>query len=143
MSRSCAPNHFEGANPIGWLVWHIGRVLDHQISEQMDQPQEWVTGDWGPRFGVASEPHNLGYGHTPADVKAIRPESADALIAYFDAAWAHTRPFVAGLTDEDLDRVVDTKWDPPVTLGVRLVSVADDCLQHAGQAAYVRGLSAR
>ena len=27
-----------------------------------------------------------------------------------------------------------------MTLGVRLVSIADDCLQHVGQAAYVRGL---
>jgi hypothetical protein len=27
-----------------------------------------------------------------------------------------------------------------VTLGVRLVSVVNDCTQHAGQAAYVRGL---
>jgi hypothetical protein len=28
-------------------------------------------------------------------------------------------------------------------MGVRLVSVADDCLQHVGQAAYVRGLLER
>jgi hypothetical protein len=133
------PRH--GANPIGWLVWHVARVLDHQVSEQMGQPQEWVTGDWGPRFGVTSEPHNMGYGHTAADVEAIRPESADALVAYFDAVWAHTRPFIERLSEADLDRVVDTHWDPPVTLGVRLISVADDCLQHAGQAAYVRGLT--
>ena len=45
-----------------------------------------------------------------------------------------------GLSPADLDRIVDRRWDPPVTLGVRLVSIADDCLQHAGQAAYVRGL---
>ena len=38
------------------------------------------------------------------------------------------------------DRVVDRTWDPPVTLGVRLVSILDDDTQHAGQAAYVRGL---
>ena len=30
--------------------------------------------------------------------------------------------------------------DPPVTLGVRLVSVVNDDTQHAGQASYVRGL---
>jgi len=45
-----------------------------------------------------------------------------------------------GLAPGDLDRVVDRRWDPPVTLGVRLVSVADDSLQHLGQAAYIRGL---
>ena len=47
---------------------------------------------------------------------------------------------LTSLSADDLDRVVDRRWDPPVTLGVRLVSVADDGLQHAGQAAYVRGL---
>jgi hypothetical protein len=39
--------------------------------------------------------------------------------------------------------VVDRRWDPPVTLGVRLVSVVNDCAQHVGQAAYVRGLLGR
>ncbi len=53
---------------------------------------------------------------------------------------ARTAEFVAGLSAADLDRVVDESWDPPVTLGVRLVSVVDDDAQHAGQAAYVRGL---
>jgi hypothetical protein len=51
--------------------------------------------------------------------------------------------YVDGLTDADLDRVVDRRWDPPVTLGVRLVSVADDDLQHAGQAAFARGVVER
>jgi hypothetical protein len=44
------------------------------------------------------------------------------------------------LSDADLERVVDERWEPPVTLGVRLVSIADDGLQHVGQAAYVRGM---
>ena len=43
------------------------------------------------------------------------------------------------LTAADLERIVDRRWDPPVTLGVRLVSIASDSLQHAGQAAYLRG----
>jgi len=129
-----------GANPIGWLVWHATRVQDHHVSDVRDAEQEWVTNNWGPRFGVESEPQNLGYGHTPAQVAAIRPESADVLVAYFDAVWPVTRAYLEGLTEPDLDRIVDTRWDPPVTLGVRLISVADDSLQHVGQAAYVRGL---
>ena len=52
---------------------------------------------------------------------------------------AATASYVAGLAPEDLDRVVDERWDPPVTLAVRLVSVISDDLQHAGQAAYARG----
>ena len=47
------------------------------------------------------------------------------------------------VTDADLDRVVDERWDPPVTLAVRLVSVLADGLEHAGQAAYIRGVAER
>ncbi len=70
----------------------------------------------------------------------MRPESAQALIDYYEAVAARTGSFLAGLAPADLDRVVDEAWDPPVTLGVRLVSVVEDDLQHVGQAAYLRGL---
>jgi hypothetical protein len=66
--------------------------------------------------------------------------SGQDLVEYFDAVHAQTQEFVATLSAEDLDRVVDTRWDPPITLGVRLVSVIADDLQHIGQAAYVRGM---
>ena len=62
------------------------------------------------------------------------------LRAYHDAVYARTIEYVRTLQDADLDRVVDTSWDPPVTLGVRLVSVVNDDQQHVGQAAFVRGL---
>jgi hypothetical protein len=51
--------------------------------------------------------------------------------------------YLQGLTDGDFDEVVDRSWDPPVTRGVRLVSVVGDDLQHAGQAAFVRGIVER
>lgn len=129
-----------GANPIGWLGWHIARVEDHQVSELMGQRQLWVDGDWAGRFGLEPDPSNMGYGHDADDVGAVRPESAAAVVDYLDAVVDRVRGYLTTLTPADLDRVVDEGWDPPVTLGVRLVSVADDCLQHAGQAAYVRGL---
>jgi hypothetical protein len=43
----------------------------------------------------------------------------------------------------DLDKVIDRSWDPPATVRVRLVSVIEDCLQHVGQAAYLRGVAER
>ena len=129
-----------GTNSIGWLVWHLARVADHHIAELLDARQLWATGDWAGRFGLDPDPSNTGYGHSPADVAAVRPESAAALVDYLDAVDERTRAYLEGVADDDLDRIVDRRWDPPVTLGVRLVSVADDCLQHAGQAAYVRGL---
>ena len=129
-----------GANTIAWLVWHMARVEDGHIAELLEEPQLWETGDWAPRFGLAPDPENSGYGHTEAQVLAVRPEDPEVLLAYLDAAWDRTRTFLEGLAPADLDRIVDRRWDPPVTLGVRLVSVADDLAQHAGQAGYARGL---
>ena len=128
------------ANSIGWLVWHLARVQDHHVAEILDAPQVWAGGGWAGRFGLDPDPSNTGYGHSSADVAAVRPESAAALTGYLAAVDARTRTMLAGLAPDDLDRVVDRAWDPPVTLGVRLVSVADDSLQHVGQAAYVRGI---
>jgi len=128
------------ANTIAWLVWHTARVQDHHVGEILDEDQIWVTGSWAARFGLDPDPSNTGYGHTPEQVGAVRPESADALLEYLDAVHARTRVMLEELQPDDLDRSVDRRFDPAVTLGVRLVSIADDGLQHLGQAAYVRGL---
>ena len=85
----------------------------------------------------------MGYGHSPEQVVAVRPESPEAIRDYYAEVEERTKTLVAALTAESLDRVVDTRWDPPVTLGVRLVSIVDDDIQHAGQAAYVKGLLQR
>jgi uncharacterized damage-inducible protein DinB len=130
----------EGANPIGWLIWHLTRVQDDHMADIFDTDQVWVSGDWGSRFGVASDPSNTGWGHSASDVSSIRPDSAQALLDYYTAVAAPTRAFLESVTAKDLDRVVDTRWTPPVTLGVRLVSIADDDIQHAGQANYIRGI---
>jgi hypothetical protein len=129
-----------GANPIGWLVWHVGRVQDHHIGELLGAEQVWVSGDWARRCGLAPDPSNTGYGHSAEEVRAVRPENAAVLLGYLGAVQARTTEMLEGLAADDLDRVIDRRWDPPVTVGVRLVSVADDNLQHLGQAAYVRGL---
>lgn len=129
-----------GANTIGWLIWHLTRVQDHHVAELMETDQIWTTGDWAAHCGLSPDPNNTGYGHDPEQVLAVRPESPDVLLGYLDAVHERTCGMLEGLSADDLDRVVDRRWDPPVTMGVRLVSIADDCMQHAGQAAYVRGI---
>jgi uncharacterized damage-inducible protein DinB len=129
-----------GANSIGWLVWHLTRVQDSHLTEVAGGEQVYVTGDWAARFGLPADPSDTGFGHTAEQVAGVRPESWQALVEYYGAVHERTTGFVATLTPADLDRIVDREWDPPVTLGVRLISVLDDDLQHAGQAAYVRGL---
>jgi uncharacterized damage-inducible protein DinB len=130
----------DGTNTIGWLVWHLTRVEDHHIADLQEQDQVWMSGDWPKRFGVAADPDNTGYGHTAEQMADIRPDSAAALIDYYEAVNSRTRSMLRDITAADLDRVVDERWDPPVTLGVRLISIADDCIQHSGQACYARGM---
>ena len=129
-----------GTNSIGWLVWHLTRVQDHHMSEILESRQIWVAGDWAGRCGLAPDPSNIGFGHSAAEAPAVQPESSDVLLEYLDAVDQRTRSALERLVEANLDRIVDRRWDPPVTLGVRLVSIADDNLQHLGQAAYVRGL---
>ncbi len=118
-------------------------MQDDHVAEVAGRPQVWEEGDWASRFGLPAGAMDTGYGYTAEQVRAVRPESAQALVAYYDAVAGRTDEFVRELKDDDLDRVVDQRWDPPVTLGVRLVSVADDDLEHVGQAAYLRGLLER
>jgi hypothetical protein len=103
----------------------------------------WISGGWAELFGLPFPPLAHGYGHSSADVAAVRVASPELLTGYYDAVHEHTIRFVAGLADADLSRIVDERWDPPVTLGVRLVSVVSDDLEHAGQAAFVRGILLR
>ncbi|GIE84527.1 mycothiol transferase [Actinoplanes regularis] len=132
-----------GANSIGWLVWHLTRVQDSHLAELLDAEQVYITGEWAGRFGRKPDPSDTGYGHSAADVATVVPASAQALSEYYQAVHGKTLAFLAGLTDADLDRIVDRAWDPPVTLGTRLVSMYDDDAQHAGQAAYLRGVLPR
>jgi Protein of unknown function (DUF664) len=129
------------ANSVAWLVWHLTRVQDDHVAGVAGRAQVWTDG-WEERFGLPLPASSLGYGHTSEQVAAVKAPG-DLLVAYYDAVHEQTKGFIAGLVDDDLDRVVDTRWHPPVTLGVRLVSVISDDLQHAGQAAYVRGVVLR
>ena len=129
-----------GTNSIGWLIWHLARVQDHHIAELLEADQVWVTGPWPERFGLSADPSNIGYGHTADEVDSVRPDGAEALLAYLDAVEAPTRRLLGGVSPADLARIVDRRWDPPVSMGVRLVSIADDSLQHVGQACYLRGV---
>jgi hypothetical protein len=110
------------------------------LADLLGTEQVWVGGDWARRCGLQPDPSNIGYGHSSEEVRAVRPESSDVLLDYLSAVQARTTGMLEGVAPDDLDRVIDRRWDPPVTVGVRLVSVADDSLQHLGQAAYVRGL---
>jgi hypothetical protein len=127
------------ANTIAWLVWHLTRVQDDHVAEVAGTEQVWTSQGWVERFGLPFSPRATGYGQSSDEVAQVRV-GAELLTGYYDAVAEQTLKYVGGLTDADLDRVVDERWDPPVTLGVRLVSVVGDDEQHVGQAAFVRGI---
>jgi hypothetical protein len=129
-----------GANHIGWLVWHLSRVEDDHVAGAAGTDQVWTSQGWAERLGLDLPIETTGWSMSSAEVDRVTVTDVDLLIGYFDAAHAKAVEFLTGLTDTDLDRVVDERWDPPVTLGVRLVSVLDDCLEHAAQAHFVRGI---
>jgi hypothetical protein len=128
------------ANSIAWLIWHSGRVQDFQLAPIAGVEQVWQTGGWVDRFGLALPRNDTGYGHGPNEVAKVQAP-ADLLAGYYHAVHELTLEFVAGVTAQDLERIVDRNWDPPVTASARIVSIIDDCAQHLGQAAYLLGIA--
>jgi hypothetical protein len=127
------------ANTIGWLVWHLTRVQDDHVAEVAGTEQAYTAAGWADRFGLPFEPSAIGFGFSSEDVGRTRISDPQLLVGYHADVHHRTADFLRTLSSADLDRVVDERWDPPVTLGVRLVSVIGDDLQHAGQAALLRG----
>jgi hypothetical protein len=128
------------ANSIAWLIWHSARVQDIQLADVAGVEQVWNRDGWVDRFGLDLPRNDTGYGHGPDDVaKVLAP--ADLLSGYYHAVHKLTLEYIATVTADELSRIVDTNWDPPVTASARLVSIIDDCAQHLGQADYLRGIA--
>ena len=131
----------EVGNPIGWLLWHLTRVQDDHVAGLAGAPQLWPA--WQQRFGLPYDESTVGYGHSSAEVDLVRVDDPGLLVGYHADVHLATLRYLEGVDAAELDRIVDRRWDPPVSAGVRLVSIEGDCLQHLGQAAYVRGLLGR
>jgi hypothetical protein len=127
-------------NSIAWLIWHLSRIEDSQVASAAGLEEVWTSQEFAGRFDLPLPEGDTGYGHSTGQVDSVRA-APELLLAYYDAVHRQTVEFLRTLGDGDFDRIVDYRWDPPVTLGVRLVSTIADCLQHVGQAAYAKGLN--
>lgn len=127
-----------GANTIAWLLWHLSRVQDDHVADLAGRDQVWADG-WYERLGLPFPFGDTGFGHSAEQVAQVTA-SVDELAAYHADVHAMSLGYVDSIDAAELARVVDSAWDPPVTASVRLVSLLGDCLQHAGQAAYARGM---
>jgi hypothetical protein len=128
------------ANTIAWLLWHSARVQDAQLCDIAGVEQVWTRDGWVDRFGLDLPRDDTGYGHGADDVDKVRA-SAELLAGYYHSVHKVTLEYIASVTPDDLSRIIDERWDPPVTASARLVSIVDDCAQHLGQAAYVQGIA--
>jgi hypothetical protein len=127
-------------NSIGWLTWHLTRQHDAQVAELAGSEQLYVKDGWAEKFNRPADGDDTGFGHTPEQVAAFEPPDTAVLLGYVQATTERTIEYLRTLTPGDLDRELGGPWTPPPTVGVRLVSIMEDAIIHAGQAAYVRGL---
>jgi hypothetical protein len=131
----------DDTNPIGWLAWHLTRLQDHHVSALMGESQLYISEGWHARFDRPADTEDVGFGHTNEQVAAFRSPEQETFLAYHRAVLARTEGYLRGLSPADLDRELNEPWYQPLpTVGVRLISVLADELQHAGQMGYVRGL---
>ena len=128
------------SNSIAWLIWHLTRIQDDHISAIDGSEQVWVTSSWASELGLSADASNLGQGDGPDDVAAIRPSGPAVLVGYHGEVMDRSLHYLRSIDASELDRIIDRSYTPPVSVGVRLVSVLSDNLQHAGQARYLRGM---
>jgi len=128
------------SNSIGWLTWHLTRVQDDHIASLMGEEQLWIKDGWHAKFNKPADPRDRGFGDTPEQVAAFDCPDAETLLAYHRAVSERSKAYFPTLSETDLDRELqEPQYTPLPTVGVRLISVLADNLQHAGQAAFVRG----
>lgn len=128
-------------NSIGWLTWHLTRQQDTQIASLMGEEQLWIRDGWYSKFHRAPDPEDSGFGHTPEQVSVFESPDVQTLLGYYRAVLERSQRYLLALSKTELERELDEPWFQPLpTVGVRLVSILEDSLLHAGQAAYVRGL---
>lgn len=132
-----------GANPVGWLLWHLSRQQDAQLAQIAGEQQVWTAEGWQERLALPYRPRATGYGQSSEEVGAFRVADPALLQGYAVAVAGLTRRLLHGLDAEGYARVVDEAWDPPVTAQVRICSVLEDAAKHLGQAEYVAGMLQR
>ena len=130
-------------NSIAWLLWHTGREIDMQISAMSGEQEVWTAQGFRDRLNLGGNADEMGYGHSPQEARAITSDDPQALLDYVDASVQALDSWVARLTPEALDVIVDDAWDPPVNRASRIVSVVVDALEHLAQVGYVQGMHAQ
>ena len=130
-----------GTNSIGWLLWHLTRSHDRNVSELQNRQQLWLSDGWHERFGKAADPDETGYRHAPAQAASFRSPAANVIAGYHRAVVEMIDDYLQQAPDEDPNRIVTSPTlGDSATVHLRLVGVLVEGLQHVGQAALLRGM---
>lgn len=127
-------------NSVAWLLWHTGREIDLQLAHLTGLDELWTRDGFRELFALGAVGDGIGYGHTADEARAVVVVDPQLLVDYVRAAVDALSDYIRTLDEHALDDIVDHRWNPPVSRGVRLVSIIDDAAQHVAQAAYVCGM---
>ncbi|MFJ7157892.1 DinB family protein [Streptomyces sp. NPDC101118] len=129
------------SNSTAWLVWHVARGQDRNLSEVIGRPQLWLSGGWADRFGRPADPSDTGFGHSTDEMNAFLSPGGPLLLSYLDSVHELAENYLSSAPAEDLHRIA-----PSPTLGtadtveLRLQGQIADSFAHLGQIGTLRGL---
>ena len=131
-----------GANTIGWLIWHLTRSHDRNMSELMGLEQLWISEGWYSRFNRKPDPAETGYRHTTKEMAAFKAPDSLTIMEYHRAVLERIKDYIANYLEESiLEQEMYSPTFDSVSPTYRVITgIINDALQHVGQAAYVRGL---
>ncbi len=132
---------FPNGNNIAWLIWHLTRSHDRNISELAGEEQLWITRGWYAEFNLPPDPSETGFGHSAEEAAAFRAPGGPALVDYHRAVMVRIQHYILhAMTEDYLDRdAYSPTFRDTTTVRRRLVGIISEGLQHVGQAAYGRG----
>jgi hypothetical protein len=128
---------------VAWLVWHMARVQDSNLSRLIGSQQLWIADGWHARFGMPPDTRDYGSGHrqTPEEVDVFTVNDKRLLMDYLNSVFERTKEYLSTVSNSDLSKVLnEPQYQPIPTLSIRLVSVIACNMRHAGQIQYLRGL---
>ena len=130
-----------GATNIAFIAWHVTRTLDdavHDTIPETPQPTLWTSQRFHEKFGLPAG-EGTGTGFTPEQVNDLRP-GLELLREYATAVGPTIPAAFEGMTDTDLDRVMDQER-PDRTLARRLQTfIIGHTYYHLGEIRYLKGL---
>nr|WP_254456177.1 DUF664 domain-containing protein [Paeniglutamicibacter quisquiliarum] len=137
------------SNSMAWLIWHLTRIEDDHFTHlaraldgESTLEQCWIARDWVTRFNLPYRRLDTGFGHSSDQVADFGMYDAEYLLGYHRDVHEQAMGILSALPEADLSTVIDRRWNPPVTAGVRLISVLNETASHLGQAEFLRGIYA-